>query len=101
MRVTPFMLAAFLSAATSAAQPPPSSPPRPDAPPPPMPGTGAAWCDGQIRPRHAGERPRAEARRLDELPPGDLYLTVWRRVDGCVGPVLVRQGYGGGQERRR
>jgi hypothetical protein len=33
--------------------------------------------------------PRAQ--RLDELPPGDLHLTVVREVNGCHEPTIVRQ----------
>lgn len=56
-------------------------------------------CDRFARVEHAGdgavlEAPPARARRLDELPAGDLHLTVERVVDGCREPVIVRQGYG-------
>ena len=32
---------------------------------------------------------------LDELPMADAYKAVYRRVDGCVAPVIVRYGIGG------
>ena len=32
--------------------------------------------------------------RLGELPPAQLMLTVYREVDGCSEPVIVRHGYG-------
>jgi hypothetical protein len=32
--------------------------------------------------------------RLDQLPPGNLTLTVLREVDGCPQPATVREGYG-------
>ena len=35
-----------------------------------------------------------EAKRLGELPPGDLILTVYREIDGCLEPVIVRQDVG-------
>ncbi len=35
--------------------------------------------------------------RLGELPPGELVLTVYREVDGCPDPLIVRQGYGFGE----
>ena len=35
--------------------------------------------------------------RLGELPPGQLVLTVFREVDGCPEPVIVRHGIGLGQ----
>ena len=37
---------------------------------------------------------KAEARRLGELPSGDLVLTVLREENGCTKPVIVRQGFG-------
>ncbi len=36
----------------------------------------------------------AEPKRLGELPPGDLTLTVFHRVGDCIEPVTVRQGFG-------
>lgn len=39
-------------------------------------------------------RPKAEAKRLDQLPPGDLILTVVRDIDRCQVPVIVGRGYG-------
>jgi hypothetical protein len=45
---------------------------------------------------HAHEElPRARARRLDELPPGRLELTVLREFDGCPIPAVLREGLGG------
>ena len=41
--------------------------------------------------RQAGPR----AQRLDQLPPGDLHLTVDRQIDGCHQPTIVRQNFGG------
>lgn len=32
------------------------------------------------------------ARRLADLPPANLERAVWRRVDGCPVPVIVRYG---------
>jgi hypothetical protein len=37
---------------------------------------------------------KAEPRKLGELPPGRLYLSVDRQVDGCRQPVIVRYGIG-------
>jgi hypothetical protein len=34
-------------------------------------------------------------RRLDQLPPANTYLTVIRREDGCMKPVIVRYGVDG------
>jgi hypothetical protein len=35
---------------------------------------------------------RPELKRLDELPQGDLILSVYNEVDGCMAPVIVRYG---------
>ena len=44
----------------------------------------------------------ARAQRLGELPAADLSLAVQREVDGCVEPVIVREGIGAfGEARRR
>lgn len=40
-------------------------------------------------------RPSARAQRLNELPPGDLHLTVERQLGGCRQPVIVRENIGG------
>ena len=32
--------------------------------------------------------------RLDQLPPASLYLTLYRTVDRCPAPVIVRTGVG-------
>lgn len=45
-----------------------------------------------VRPVRSPET--AKARRLGELPPGDLILTVLNRVGDCIEPVTVRQGFG-------
>ena len=37
----------------------------------------------------------AEARRLDQLPPGRLELTVVREVGGCPIPAVLREGISG------
>jgi hypothetical protein len=34
---------------------------------------------------------------LNQLPAADLYMAVYRRVDGCVAPVIVRYGIGSGR----
>jgi hypothetical protein len=31
---------------------------------------------------------------LDELPPADVYKAVYRRVGGCVSPVIAKFGIG-------
>jgi hypothetical protein len=36
----------------------------------------------------------ARARKLGELPPGRLYLSVDRRIGNCRRPVIIRYGIG-------
>ncbi len=44
---------------------------------------------------HQAETPQAaEHRKLGELPPGDLILSVYNQVGGCMEPVIVRYGDG-------
>jgi len=52
-------------------------------------------CANDLRPRTARSPDSAKLRRLGELPPGDLTLTVVNQVGDCIEPVVVRQGYGG------
>ena len=97
MRSAPFMIAALLSAASSAAQPP--APARAPVAAPPSLGTGT--CLRDLR-RDAGSTPAtSRPRRLGELPPGDLQLTVMREIEGCQEPVIVRQGFGAFPEEGR
>jgi hypothetical protein len=45
---------------------------------------------------HASEEPaRLRPRRLGELPPGRLELTVLRGFDGCPIPAVLRENIGG------
>ena len=89
MRLALVALVLTLPAATSAG-----------APAPPKSGQTAALAslcgqDLKVRPVRPREGPRAK--RLGELPPADLTLTVLNRVGGCVEPMTVRQGYGAGR----
>ena len=45
---------------------------------------------------HLADSPstKASLKRLDELPPANLVLTVLRTEDGCSAPVIVRYGIG-------
>lgn len=88
MRLALVALAVTLPAASSAAAPtaPVSA------------GTGQAALaricgqDLKMRPVRSGRG--MGARRLGDLPPGDLTLTVVNRVGDCIEPLVVRQGYG-------
>jgi hypothetical protein len=68
------------------------------APAPPKAAASAApagrICPNDLRAREARSPAAAQLRRLGELPPGSLTLTVVNRVGDCIEPVVVRQGYG-------
>ena len=36
----------------------------------------------------------SQSRKLGDLPPGDLILSVYNQVDGCMEPLIVRYGDG-------
>jgi hypothetical protein len=68
-----------------------------EAPVPPRTGSAAALapiCGKDLKVRPVRAREGARMKRLGELPPGDLTLTVVNRVGNCIEPVTVRQGYG-------
>ena len=48
----------------------------------------------------AGTAEHGTSRRLDQLPPANLYLTVFRTVDGCTKPVVVRYEVGAKRSSR-
>ena len=60
------------------------------------PTTGVAPICPDAHPELAAEEPWPDAtlKRLDELPPANLILTVLREEDGCIVPVIVRYGIG-------
>jgi len=78
-------LAALLAAAPASASAPlqPTSRLAPDSKCPSATSYFANGSDG------------AQARRLDQLPPGRLELTVLREVQGCPIPAVLRDGIGG------
>jgi hypothetical protein len=53
------------------------------------------FCSDDLKVRPVRSPDATKPRRLGELPPGDLTLTVLNRVGDCIEPVTVRQGYGG------
>jgi hypothetical protein len=60
--------------------------------------TGPAHCiDAEPR-RTDGQT--LGPRRLDQLPQGNLSLTVMREVNGCPQPTTIREGYGAPAFRR-
>jgi len=60
---------------------------------PPGPAKAPSRCQND-RPVFAGEKDGAKAKRLGELPPAQLYLSVDRKVAGCREPVIIRYGIG-------
>jgi hypothetical protein len=83
------ILAALLAAPSSAAPPPTSS----AAPGQASSALQAPRPDCRRPDLHMAEIPlRAETKKLGELPPGDLILSVYNEVDGCMAPVIVRHG---------
>jgi hypothetical protein len=93
MRLAFLALALTLPAASSAL---PVSP-RTAAPAPHGLAAGAMpsrFCRDDMKVRPISSPQGAGAKRLGELPPGDLTLTVVNRVGDCIEPVTVRQGYG-------
>jgi hypothetical protein len=57
-------------------------------------GVQAPICGQDLKVRPIRVRQPAPAKRLGELPPGDLTLAVVNRVGRCIEPLTVRQGYG-------
>jgi hypothetical protein len=51
-------------------------------------------CDPIRNVRQADTPAGATARRLIDLPPGNLDLAVMRSVNNCPEPVTIREGYG-------
>ncbi len=85
------LLATLALPASSIAQPAPAQiqPPRAGA----APARANLDCvAAQVRHAKPGEPLRS--RRLDELPPGKVYLSVMREVDGCQELVLVSEERG-------
>ena len=85
------LLAALMMTAAASAAPPTDA---------------AASCPhGRLDRTHGPSRPEpAEAarfRKLVDLPPANLQLTVLRTEDGCIVPVIVRYGIGAPARRDR
>ena len=91
------MLLMFLFAFHSALAAAPSAPPPVVRAAPVQPAADTAAnpekCQ-DLSPRLVDEPGAAPLRRLDELPPGRLELTVLRQVQNCAIPAVVREGIG-------
>jgi hypothetical protein len=75
MRIAPALIALSLCAIPASAQ-----------------QTAPAASKCQTRPdvHQANRNAQAGPRRLDQLPPGNLEHAVWREVDRCQVPAIVR-----------
>ena len=62
-----------------------------------VPAVEPAKCVPQ-QPQLVDNDHRAAPKKLDQLPPAQHYLTVYRAIDNCPAPVIVR--YGIGNKRR-
>ena len=86
------LIVASLAAATGSAAAPP--PPLSERPPTlrleAAPGKECRRPDVHL----TAPAQRPEAKPLGELPPGDVVLSVYNQVDGCMEPVIVRYGDG-------
>ena len=83
MRLSFLILSLAIPAASMAATRAPSTKP-----------PGKCPADRMIFADQKASQGKAEPRKLGELPPGKLYLSVDRNVAGCRQPVIVRYGIG-------
>jgi hypothetical protein len=58
----------------------------------PLAGSRSCPPIGRYETRRSAGRPKL--RRLNELPPADAYKAVYRRVGGCIAPIVVRTRIG-------
>jgi len=90
------ILVCLAALALAAAAPAPRSAPAPECANPRL-----TQADISKSGKFVAVKSRANADRLIDLPPGNLYLTVQRHVDNCVVPAIVRTGIGGNPARPR
>lgn len=89
------MLTILLSALQLAATPPPALPKAVLRIPEPQITADDLICP-KARVQHTRDWPRLRTRNLGDLPPGDLHLTVVRRVGNCGILTVIRTGIGEG-----
>ena len=83
------ILLSVLQAAAAVAAPPPQG----ELPAAASTALSPSKCPATMH--QADGDPRAAARRLDQLSPGRLELTVLRQMGSCPEPVVLREGIGG------
>lgn len=91
MSVPAAIIAASLAAASPATTPPAVSNPL----------AAPAHCDSKYGLHRADSAGEARFKRLDELPPANLILTVYREIDRCPAPIVVRANIGVSRPARR
>ena len=77
----------FLMAVVAAATPVPL---KPAAPPQAKPAEQCKRTTAQFARRDG----KVMAQKLTELPPANLYMGVYRLIDGCEEPIIARYGIG-------
>jgi poly(3-hydroxybutyrate) depolymerase len=93
------VLALALSAATSALAA--DSRPARDMPAINPNGPASDSCPPTSRYEAARRGGKLGLKRLNELPAADMYNAVYRRIDGCEAPIIVRYDVGGNSANGR
>lgn len=68
------------------------------AAPPPTAGSVSSCASGDYS-HLARDRGKAAMNRLADLPPANLYIAVYRVINGCEAPIIAGYGYGAGGRR--
>ncbi len=93
MPVAIALVAAALIAAHSAAMP--AATPVATLAAAPNPFAIPARCQADYGLRHAAAAADAQPKRLDRLPRANLVLALYREIDRCPAPIIVRADIGG------
>ena len=64
-------------------------------------GPASAICPPTSRYEAARRGGKLGLKRLNELPAADMYNAVYRRIDGCEAPIIVRYDVGGNSANGR
>ena len=92
------ILAALAAPAATAplSAPATSEPAAPVAPALAQPPAGCPPTPAQLAAEH---RDQVQVRNLNELPPANAYAAVYREIEGCEAPVVIRYDVGNPLER--